>query len=71
MRAAAVPACAAQGVTMNTYSKPTLTKKKPFDVDPKERQLLIRLRQLRNAGKMRAEVELEAEDGPKVREGTG
>lgn len=54
---------------MNTYTKPTLTKKQAMELTRREAQLIARLRQLRNAGKARAEVELEAEDGPKVREG--
>lgn len=43
--------------------------KQAVELTHREAQLITRLRQLRNAGKTRAEVELAAEDGPKVREG--
>lgn len=39
--------------------------KKPVELTRREAQLIARLRQLRNAGKDRAEVEL-VEDGPRV-----
>lgn len=54
---------------MTAYTKPLLTKKTAMELTHRERQLIARLRQLRNAGKDRAEVELATEDGPRVREG--
>lgn len=42
-----------------------------MELTHRERQLIARLRQLRNAGERRAEVELAAEDGPRVAEGKG
>lgn len=55
---------------MNTYTKPTLTKKQPMELTHRERQLIARLRQLRNQGMTRAEVEIVG-DGPKVAEVRG
>lgn len=49
------------------YTKPTITKK-PVPLTRREAQLIDRLRQLANGGARRAEVELTAEDGPRVRE---
>lgn len=45
--------------------------KKPVELTRREAQLIARLRQLARCGKDRAEVELTAEDGPKVRESAG
>lgn len=50
------------------YTKPTITKK-PIPLTRREAQLITRLRQLQNSGVARAEVELTAEDGPRVKEG--
>lgn len=56
---------------MTTYTKPTLTKKASIELTRQERQLIARLRQLRNAGKEEAHVILGKEDGPRVREQAG
>lgn len=51
---------------MKTYTKPALTKKQSMELTHRERQLIARLRQLRNLGERRAVVELDAEAGPRV-----
>lgn len=53
---------------MTTYNKPTITKRTSLQLTRQEHQLIARLRQKRRNGDKVAEVVLDAEDGPRVRE---